>query len=183
MDSPLQQISWVFYMTFERECTLFGMCLFWNVPFLECALFWYVLCLECALFRMCSFWNVPYLECALLGMCLFWNMPFLECALFGMCPVWNCSFWNCSFWNVKKIEIENVLFYEYALIWMWSNVTRMKYAISGTFPIWNIPSFGIYPLWITYVHFRMCYFWNVPSFECAFFGVGPFWNVFCLNSV
>ena len=48
---------------------------FWNVPFLECALF-----------GMCHFWNVPTLECALFGMCPFQNLPFLECALFGIFP-------------------------------------------------------------------------------------------------
>ena len=38
---------------------------------------------------MCLFWNVPFSECALFGKCPFWNVPFLECALFGMCCFWN----------------------------------------------------------------------------------------------
>ena len=43
---------------------------------------------------MCPFWNVLFLEFALFGMCSIWNVPslecaFLECALFGMHPFWN----------------------------------------------------------------------------------------------
>ena len=93
------------------------MCLFWNVSFLECALFgmcsfWKVSFLECALFGMCPFWNVPLLECALFGMCCCWNVPFLECALFRMCPFWNVLFLECalfgmfSFWNVPIVKRE-----------------------------------------------------------------------------
>ena len=69
-------------LALKKECALFGMCSFWNVPILECALFGMcsnVLCQECALFGMCPFWNVLCLERA-----LFWI-----CALFGMCPFWN----------------------------------------------------------------------------------------------
>ena len=50
-------------------------CLFWNVPFLECAI------LECALFGMRPFWNMLALECS-----------FFEYALFGMYPCQNVPF-------------------------------------------------------------------------------------------
>ena len=46
---------------------------------------------------MCLFWNVPFSECALSGMCPFWNMLFLGCALFGMCPFRNVLFLECAF--------------------------------------------------------------------------------------
>ena len=58
------------------------------MPFWECVLFWNAPFLECALFGMCLFWNVPFLECALFGTYLCWNMPFLEYALFGMSTIW-----------------------------------------------------------------------------------------------
>ena len=54
--------------------------------------FWNVLFLECALFGMCPFWNVLFLECALFGICSFWNMLFLECALFEMSFFCNVLF-------------------------------------------------------------------------------------------
>ena len=53
--------------TFNFQCIYY----FWNVPFLECAVF-----------GMCPFWNVPFLNCALFGVCSFWNVLYLECALF-----------------------------------------------------------------------------------------------------
>ena len=66
---------------------LLGMCLFGNVPFLECTLFGMSCIMNVpfskrAFFGICPFWNVFFLECALFGMCLFWNVHFLECALF-----------------------------------------------------------------------------------------------------
>ena len=93
------------------------MCLFWSVPFSECALFgkcpfWNVPFLECALFGTCHYWNVLFLECAVFGMCHFWNVLFLECALFRMCPFWNVLFLECalfgmfSFWNVPIVKRE-----------------------------------------------------------------------------
>ena len=82
------------------EYAHFGMCPFWYVLFLECAI------LECALFGMCPFWimlhngmcpllNMLFLECALFGMCPFWNVPFLECALFGISLKYNMPFLEC----------------------------------------------------------------------------------------
>ena len=57
----------------KMECALFGMGIFWNVPFLECDLF-----------GMCLFWYVLFLERVFFGMFPICNVPFLECALFGM---------------------------------------------------------------------------------------------------
>ena len=55
--------------------------------------------LECTIFGMCLIWNVIKMESALLGMCSngmcpFWNV-LLECALFGMCSERNMiPFWT-----------------------------------------------------------------------------------------
>ena len=65
---------------------LFRVFSFWHVLFLEYALFG-----MCHL-GMCPFWNVPILECALYGMSPFWNVPTLECALYGMSPFWNVPY-------------------------------------------------------------------------------------------
>ena len=130
-----------FYSTLFPLCNVlfFGMCPFWNVLFLECALFG-----MCCFFEMCLFWNVPFLECALFGMCPFQNLifpyvPFSECAVFGTCLFKMYSFWNVPF-SERAVFFEiclfrNVLYLECALFWIW--------------------------------FFQMCPFWNVPFWECA----------------
>ena len=54
------------------ECALFGMYPFWNVLFLESALFGICVILKCALFKKARFGirpfrNVPFMECAFSG--------------------------------------------------------------------------------------------------------------------
>ena len=173
----------LFFVPF-LECALFGMChfgmcSFWNAPFLEYAgfgmfLFWIcpfrnVSLSECAFLGMCSFWNVSFSECVLFSTCLFWNVLFLECALFGMYSLECALFRMCCFFEMCLFQ--NVLYLECALFRIWlfwmcpfqnlifPNVLFLECAVFGK------------------CLFGICSFWNVPFSECALFGMYYFWNV------
>ena len=142
------------------ECALFGMCSFMDV-FLECAIFdWFrkrILYLEfnlshespCTPFQYAVFTLFTLCSVLFFACALFWNVPCFECATFGICPFRNVPlFGMCFFWNA--------LFLKCALFWMYR--------------FWSL-------LFLECALFGMCPFWNMHFLECALIGMCPFWNV------
>ena len=100
---------------------------------------------------MSSFWNVPFLECALFGMCLFWNELFLECAAFGMRIVKGCTSktkhlqWNTQWknnthgysgcWRVWRGPVRAVLTDDAKSLWYRDH--QWRWMVNNKEEFWN----------------------------------------------
>ena len=55
-------------------------------------------------FGMCAFWNVPFLKCVCVAWCPFWNVIKMKCGRYGMCPLWN-TYAHKGIWTERKVPL------------------------------------------------------------------------------